>query len=300
MVTQAVCLQCGNLKHGAFNACGSCSFAPKTERDLAYSLAFTDHYLEEAQLRRIGEDIKAGLPPPRLSPDQEEQFRSTVKDAAPMLGLREKGKPVAAQDARAPSPGQQGDPSTPPGSGSDPGSARALGCLVVIIAIVIVGVIANNDDDSKPRGTSPPTQRYVPTPPRPRFTEPAQPTPYHGRTWANESLSRPAPLTIKTRLGKNYYIKLVSTSGTPVLYAFIHGGRSADLTAPLGSYRLRYAAGDTWYGPDHLFGPETIYSEADAMFNFTEDYTGYSGYTVELILQTGGNLSTRTIDASRF
>ena len=298
-MTQAICLQCGNLKHGAFNACGSCNFAPKTERDLAYSLGFSDHYLKEPQLRQIGEDIRAGLPPPRLSSEQEQQFRSTVRDAAPMLGLEGQATAAAPQQATAPSPSPQGGPAIPQGAGSDSAPARAIGCLVLVIAVVGVGLIASNEN-SKPTRTSPPAPRYAPTPTRPRFTEPSQPTPNHGTTWANDNLSRPAPLTIETRPGRNYYIKLVSTSGRPVLHAFIHGGRTADLTAPLGSYRLRYAAGETWYGPEHLFGPDTIYSEADAMFNFTEDYSGYSGYTVELILQTGGNLSTRTIDASRF
>ncbi len=63
---------------------------------------------------------------------------------------------------------------------------------------------------------------------------------------------------------------------------------------------MRYATGKTWYGTKHLFGPETAYAKADEPFDFTFNGYQYSGYTVELILQTGGNLRTSSISAANF
>ena len=62
----------------------------------------------------------------------------------------------------------------------------------------------------------------------------------------------------------------------------------------------KYATGKTWYGTEHLFGPETIYSEADKTFIFARKENGYSGYTIELILQQFGNLRTQKIQKSEW
>ncbi len=110
-----------------------------------------------------------------------------------------------------------------------------------------------------------------------------------------------APLEIKTQFGKNYYVKVVNTRNNQVaLTAYIIGGRSFEVLMPLGGYEIRYAAGDTWYGAQHYFGPKTSYSKANQEFKFTDDGYQYSGYTVELIMQTHGNLRTVNIDETDF
>lgn len=76
---------------------------------------------------------------------------------------------------------------------------------------------------------------------------------------------------------------------------FIRAGQSAETLVPLGTYRIRYATGETWYGEDFLFGPQTSYSEADQSFRFMDEGYQYSGYTLELFLQRHGNLSTNRI-----
>ncbi len=81
---------------------------------------------------------------------------------------------------------------------------------------------------------------------------------------------------------------------------YVRGGQEFETKAPLGIYELRYASGETWYGTQHLFGPDTIYSKADSTFNFTATGTGYNGYTVELILQTSGNLRTSRMSPGEF
>lgn len=119
------------------------------------------------------------------------------------------------------------------------------------------------------------------------------------RYHSSESL---APLTIRTRGdGQHYFVKLADwNTGITALTVFIHGGQSVELTMPLGSYKLKYASGITWYGESELFGVDTHFSMADARFDFTVSGDQVSGYTVELFLQQDGNLQTRDIPRSTF
>ena len=69
---------------------------------------------------------------------------------------------------------------------------------------------------------------------------------------------------------------------------------------PFGTYEVRYASGDTWYGYEYLFGPETSYSKADKAFTFEFDGNQISGYTITLYKVTNGNLSTKKIRPNEF
>jgi hypothetical protein len=110
-----------------------------------------------------------------------------------------------------------------------------------------------------------------------------------------------APLRIITSPGSYYFVKLVDwSSNRPVMTIFIHSGKTIDVDVPLGSYKLKYAVGETWYGEKDLFGPDTIYSQAEKKFDFKITGNQVHGYTVELILQPHGNLSTKRISAKDF
>jgi outer membrane protein assembly factor BamE (lipoprotein component of BamABCDE complex) len=128
------------------------------------------------------------------------------------------------------------------------------------------------------------------------------PTPASGTIKQYHASDSVAPLTIRTRgLGQNYFVKLTEwTTGRIVATVFIRGGQSVDFKMPLGSYKMKYAAGATWYGESELFGPDTSYSEADSRFDFEDNGNQFSGYTVELYLQQNGNLETRKISPSEF
>lgn len=111
-----------------------------------------------------------------------------------------------------------------------------------------------------------------------------------------------APFRIVTPSGpENYYVKLVDAfTGAPTMSFFIFGGQRFEIEVPLGTYRVKYATGSTWYGDIHLFGQSTHYSAADKVFEFTAQGNQLSGYTVELIRQRSGNLHTKSISASQF
>ncbi len=127
------------------------------------------------------------------------------------------------------------------------------------------------------------------------------PLPANGATHKYSSGEGIAPLRIITRPGGYYFVKLVDwESNLPVMTFFIHSGKTVDVDVPLGSYKLKYAAGQSWYGEEDLFGLDTIYSQAEKKFVFKIDGNQISGYSVELILQPQGNLSTKRIAKSDF
>ncbi|RIZ68885.1 MAG: hypothetical protein D0530_11200 [Methylococcales bacterium] len=146
----------------------------------------------------------------------------------------------------------------------------------------------------------------TPTPPKPpALSEPELPLPYQGVYDLFEGYDAPrarCPLHLKTRTdGSYYFVKLEGWySRQPVARYFVHAGETFNTHVPPGSYRLKYANGQHWYGAQHLFGPNTVYSMADARLDFTEDTDGYTGLTIELILQINGNLSTKQLRKEEF
>ena len=171
-----------------------------------------------------------------------------------------------------------------------------------LFALVFAGVILSTifDKPAKKRSTtSSPSNSQTFSPPttKPAFDQPVKPLPSTG---VISQVSGEAPFQIKTGIGGNYYIKLCRSNGTCVLVGFIRGGSTLKTTVPLGTYELRYAVGDQWYGTEHLFGPSTSYHKAGKSFTFSLVGNQYSGYTVELIKQVGGNLRTHTMSKNNF
>lgn len=139
------------------------------------------------------------------------------------------------------------------------------------------------------------------SPKKPLFTEPEQVLPQHGKITRYTSDEEIAPLEIRSTVGSNYLVKLCDYySGRNVLTVFVHGGRTANLDVPLGTYKIKYASGDAWYGSEFLFGPDTAYSQADSSFDFRVNGNQISGYTLTLYTVVNGNLETSRIRAKDF
>jgi len=81
---------------------------------------------------------------------------------------------------------------------------------------------------------------------------------------------------------------------------FVRSGEKTTIEVPVGNYELRYAAGERWYGEEYLFGPGTAHRKAEDAFQFRADGERVSGFTVELIKQSGGNLKETDIEPSEF
>jgi hypothetical protein len=135
--------------------------------------------------------------------------------------------------------------------------------------------------------------------PQPGLTPTRLPRSGEIRTYT--TMERVAPLQIQTSPGSNYLVRLYDAStGRIVLSVFIQGGRAERIDAPLGTYVLKYASGEAWYGYTHLFGPSAVYTKADELFSFTFDGDRYVGYTVTLYNVANGNLRTSRISADQF
>jgi hypothetical protein len=112
---------------------------------------------------------------------------------------------------------------------------------------------------------------------------------------------RIAPMEIRTSSGTNYFLKLTNAvDGQDEIVMYIEGGRTFTTDVPLGTFELRYCAGSVWYGEPYHFGPEMTCYQAEKQFTFSRQGNSVNGYTIELILQVGGNLRTMRIDPSRF
>lgn len=135
----------------------------------------------------------------------------------------------------------------------------------------------------------------------PEFNHPSQPLPPSGREYNYSSRKGVAPLQIVVpNAGDNYYVKVVTFENKPVKAVFIRSGDTVKIRVPLGTYKIKYATGETWYGQKYLFGPGTSATIAESDFDFRVEDNRYSGYTIELIKQANGNLHSRNISIDEF
>ena len=115
------------------------------------------------------------------------------------------------------------------------------------------------------------------------------------------SNERLAPFEIRSSPGGHYLLKLVDVySKSDVMTVFIRGGVTVNVDVPLGTFEVRYAAGERWYGYEHLFGPDTACSKADKTFEFRIEGNQISGYTLTLYKVAHGNLHTSKIPRRSF
>lgn len=162
----------------------------------------------------------------------------------------------------------------------------------------VIWVISIWEESSSSSGV--PQRSYSP-PPQPAFNEPPLQLPLSGTIRRYTENPGVAPLQIKTSAGSRYLVKLEDVAtGNNILDVFVRGGSTVEIEVPLGTYRLKYAAGQTWYGYEHYFGPKTGYSKADSNFEFSNDGYRVSGYTVTLYQVRDGNLSTSQLQPEQF
>ena len=125
--------------------------------------------------------------------------------------------------------------------------------------------------------------------------------PFSGKEQNYTTSPQLAPFSIQTSGNTNYFIKLKDAySNETIMDFFIRGGDNITTKVPLGTYKIVYASGKKWYGKKHLFGKKTLYSKADATFNFIRTSNGINGYTITLYIVANGNLNTSYLSPSEF
>lgn len=104
----------------------------------------------------------------------------------------------------------------------------------------------------------------------PAFNEPELEFPPHGSAVHLTRMEAVAPFSVETRAGRNYLLKLTDPqTGRDAAKLYIVGGREVEFLVPLGTYDVKFATGEKWYGEKHLFGRSTQYAKFDELMNFT-------------------------------
>lgn len=97
------------------------------------------------------------------------------------------------------------------------------------------------------------------------------------------SEKRLAPISLTAKQDADCYCVLERTSGTyGTIKFFVRKGETIKLSVPLGTYKLYFATGDTWYGRQNLYGPNGKYYELNMDFTFKEETNEYIGWKVDL------------------
>jgi hypothetical protein len=134
------------------------------------------------------------------------------------------------------------------------------------------------------------------------FTAPEQALPANGHVRPQVKASQTAPFRILTTGNETHYLLKLEESGTgrSALTVFVRSGHQVDMRVPLGTYIVKYASGQKWYGYQHLFGPNTAYTKADSTFAFRREGNQLKGFSITLYAVPGGNLSTLPIKPTDF
>ncbi len=204
----------------------------------------------------------------------------------------------------------RGEPALSPG-----GQAFLFLITILVIGIIVIGYMEednlSNSNSYTGQSSSPSIsgseQNNLPgviaeQPDENVFNKQPSPLPVNGYVRNYTSREALAPLEIHVpRFSNHYFVKLENYySGSIDFIIFIRGGQFVEVEVPLGTYIIKYATGKDWYGVVDLFGPGdmTRKYKAEDIFVFKEEYYQYTGYTIELIEQVGGNLRTSQLSDS--
>lgn len=193
----------------------------------------------------------------------------------------------STMESRYYNPSRQ-SPSTKPTSKSS--GSGGVGCLVWIVVILVIFFVTRGNGDTEKEVT--PTIEYDPVPVT------------NGQMFKAPTGDCPCEFVVETREGSNYYIYMDDVYGNNDISFYVKGGNTVTKDIPLGTYKLYYCSGETWYGVNHKFGSSTVASTSDDLFEFTSSISGnyiyYTSWTVTLYRVQGGNMDTERIDLVDF
>ena len=119
---------------------------------------------------------------------------------------------------------------------------------------------------------------------------------FSGMTYVEPAGSKDSFLEVTASNDYSTYFYFKCTTNPDNDFSFIvDKGSDAIEFVPSGTYEIYEASGQTWYGPEILFGPSTFYSKSDETITFTSD----SSWTIELGVMNG-NSSSKDINSSEF
>ena len=137
------------------------------------------------------------------------------------------------------------------------------------------------------------------------------PVPPTGDIVARRRRSAIAPFAVETEPGPSYLLKLVNISNPKdQIMVFVRGGETYSTKVPLGTYHLKAATGDVWYGRQHLFGAQTRFlrvrnkdranDDGAQAFKFSQSGNRVFGLRISFKKVVGGNTSEEPISREEF
>lgn len=137
---------------------------------------------------------------------------------------------------------------------------------------------------------------------RPAPTLSVVPFPENGATSDYAYLDNVAPFQVSASgMTSNFVVRLRdAATNALVIDVYMRPGRAVKIQVPLGQFRLLIASGDTWYGPEYLFGDRGGYAEAEQRLDFDQVRDRIRGHTIELQESILGNLRERAIARGSF
>jgi hypothetical protein len=109
------------------------------------------------------------------------------------------------------------------------------------------------------------------------------------------------PLKINNSPDSNSLVKLIRVSdGAEVMSIFIRANESVELGVPPGTYQVKVASGQTWYGDAVRFGPNTSYAVLEKPFTFKVEGVQLMGHELSLTQVRHGNLRQSPLGAKDF
>ena len=198
-----------------------------------------------------------------------------------------------------PPPPPEKQSTQPPKANASQGSQQGhSGWVWVLVIVGVIWWLLSLDLSTPTRSTSLNTPSSTA---KSRLLYPEVAMPMSGGTQMFSQQARIAPFEIKTSYGANYLVKLVEVNtGRAAMTIFVKGGDTVSTEVPMGTYEVKYASGDKWYGPEYLFGMDTSYSKADTKLSFEDRGGQISGYTITLYRVTNGNMRTKSITPEQF
>lgn len=169
--------------------------------------------------------------------------------------------------------------------------------LITIGALVLLAVLSKRHRGyapALPALTAVPAVLAVPTTP----AVSAEPFPATGevRWYVSPPQKDGASLNIAAPVegNRNFVVRLNEWNGDGLVAIIpVRGGETAQVVVPLGRYRITIASGNSWQGPEKLFGLTGEVKVAVDPMDFYRTGNQIMGHNIDLRTRVNGNLQTR-------
>lgn len=113
--------------------------------------------------------------------------------------------------------------------------------------------------------------------------------PMSGETQILTQHPRIVPVRLMAPVGASYLVKIESLyTQMTIMTIFVRASERVTVNVPLGEFKVKYVAGNEWYGYKYRFGEKSQYRQVIAPINF--EYDGDKSFSEPIIL----NYNTRT------